>query len=354
MTQAIGYAATAADASLQPYHFERRALRGGDVAIEILYCGICHSDLHTVRNEWHNSRYPVLPGHEIVGRVTAVDPAVTKFAVGDMVAVGCMVDSCRECHECQAGYEQHCERGATLTYNSPDRVSGDITMGGYSGHIVVREEFVLRVPEGLDPMRAAPLLCAGITSWTPLKQYNVGPGTKVAVVGLGGLGHMGVKLAAALGANVTMVTTSPEKGEDARHLGAHDVLVSTDKAAMKAARNRFNFILNTIPVAHDLHPYIGLLGREGTMVLVGAIEPLPPIHGGMLMSKNRAVGGSAIGGIQATQDMLDFCAAQNVLPDCEEIPIQQVNQAYERLLKSDVKYRFVIDMASLKEDKQAA
>jgi alcohol dehydrogenase (NADP+) len=348
MTQAIGYAAAAADAPLAPYHFERRALRPGDVAIDILYCGVCHSDMHTARNEWHNSRYPVLPGHEIVGRVAAVDGSVSKYKVGDMVAVGCMVDSCLECRECLAGYEQHCLKGATLTYNGLDRVTGEVTFGGYSDHIVVREEFVLRVPDGLDPVRAAPLLCAGITTWSPLTRYKVGPETRVAVAGLGGLGHMGVKFAAALGAHVTMITTSPAKGADARHLGAHEVLLSTDKEAMKAARSSFDFILNTIPVAHDLHPYLQLLRREGNMVLVGAIEPLPPIHGGALIGGDRSVGGSAIGGIPLTQSMLDFCAANDVLPDCEVIPIQRINEAYERVLRSDVKYRFVIDMASLK------
>jgi alcohol dehydrogenase (NADP+) len=295
MTKALGYAAAAADAPLAPFHFERRALRPGDVAIDILFCGVCHSDLHTVRNEWHNSRYPVLPGHEIVGRVAATHPTATRYQAGDMVAVGCMVDSCQECRECRAGYEQHCLKGATLTYNSPDRVTGDITFGGYSNSIVVREEFVLRVPDGLDPMRAAPLLCAGITTWSPLTRYRVGPDTRVAVVGLGGLGHMGVKFAAALGAKVTMVTTSPEKGNDARHLGADEVLLSTDRDAMRAARSSFDFILNTIPVAHDLHPYLQLLAREAIMVLVGAIEPLPPIHGGMLIGGDRSVAGSAIG-----------------------------------------------------------
>jgi uncharacterized zinc-type alcohol dehydrogenase-like protein len=348
MTNAIGYAAQSAEAPLEPFHFERRALRPGDVAIDILYCGVCHSDMHQARNEWHNSRYPVLPGHEIVGRVAAVDAAVTKFQVGDMVAVGCMVDSCQECRECTAGYEQHCLKGATFTYNGKDRVTGETTFGGYSDHIVVREEFVLRVPDGLDPMRAAPLLCAGITTWSPLTRYKVGPGTKVAVAGLGGLGHMGVKFAAALGAHVTMITTSPEKGEDARRLGAHAVLVSTDKEAMAAARSSFDFILNTIPVAHDLQPYLLLLAREGNMVLVGAIEPLPSIHGGLLVGNDRSVGGSAIGGIPLTQAILDFCAEQGVMPDCEEIAIQDINAAYDRMLKSDVKYRFVIDMASLK------
>ncbi|QPQ56118.1 NAD(P)-dependent alcohol dehydrogenase [Allosphingosinicella flava] len=354
MTQAIGYAAPSANAPLAPFHFERRALREGDVAIDILYCGVCHSDIHTARNEWHNSVYPALPGHEIVGRVTAVHPSATRHKAGDMVAVGCMVDSCLECRECKAGYEQHCLNGATLTYNSPDRQTGENTLGGYSDHIVVREEFVLRVPDGLDPMRAAPLLCAGITTWSPLTRFHVGPGKEVAVVGLGGLGHMGVKFAAALGANVTMITTSPEKGEDARHLGAHEVLLSTDRDQMKASRSRFDFILNTIPVAHDLHPYLQLLRREGAMVLVGAIEPLPSIHGGMLVSNDRLVGGSAIGGIPLTQEMLDFCAERNILPDCEVIAMQDINEAYARMLKSDVKYRFVIDMASLKQEKEAA
>lgn len=354
MSKAIGYAATAADAPLAPFHFERRALREHDVAIDILYCGVCHSDMHTARNEWHNSVYPVLPGHEIVGRVTEVHPSVTRYKVGDMVGVGVMVDSCLQCRECKAGYEQHCLEGSTLTYNDPDRISGDITRGGYSDHIVVREEFVLRLPHGLDPARAAPLLCAGITTWSPLTRFKVGEGSRVGVAGLGGLGHMGVKFAAALGAHVTMITTSPEKGEDARRLGAHEVLVSTDKDAMKAARSSFDFILNTIPVGHDVHPYLGLLRREGAMVIVGAIEPLPPIHGGMLIGNDRVLGGSAIGGIALTQAMLDFCAANDVLPDVEMIPIQRINEAYDRMLKSDVKYRFVIDMASLRDDRETA
>jgi uncharacterized zinc-type alcohol dehydrogenase-like protein len=354
MTSARGYAAQAADAPLSPVAFERRALRLHDVAIDILYCGVCHSDIHTARNEWHNARYPVLPGHEIVGRVAAVHPSVTKHRPGDLVAVGCMVDSCLACDQCRAGYEQFCETGSTLTYNGTDRVSGETTFGGYSDHIVVREEFVVRVPQGLDPALAAPLLCAGITTWSPLRQYRVGPGTKVAVAGLGGLGHMGVKFAVALGAHVTVITTSPAKSEDARALGAHEVLISTDREAMKAARKRFDFILDTVPVAHELAPYIGLLGREGALILVGAVEPLPPIHGGMLMSMNRSVGGSVIGGIAATQEMLDFCAANNVVPDIEIIPIQSINAAYERMLRSDVKYRFVIDLASLRQERAAA
>lgn len=275
MTQAIGYAAQAADAPLEPFHFERRDLRDTDVAIDILYCGVCHSDMHTARDEWHNSRFPVLPGHEIVGRVAAVgkEPSSTSQATWLQSAAWSTAAS----NAASARrVEQHCLRRATLTYNSPDRVTGDITFGGYSDHIVVREEFVLRVPGGLDPMRAAPLLCAGITTWSPLVRYKIGPRSRVAVAGLGGLGHMGVKFAAALGAHVTMITTSPEKGEDARHLGAHDVLVSTDpdREEMEAARSSFDFILNTIPVAQDLHPYLQLLALEGNMVLVGAIEPL--------------------------------------------------------------------------------
>lgn len=350
MTQAIGYAALNAEAPLAPFSFQRRALRPGDVAIEIHFCGVCHSDLHTARNEWLNSVYPAVPGHEIVGRVTAVDPAVTRFRVGDMVAVGCMVDACLTCKECDSGHQQHCRQGSTFTYNSPDRQTGENTLGGYSDHIVVREEFVLRLPDGLDPMRVAPLLCAGITTWSPLKRYKVGPESRIAVAGFGGLGHMGVKFAYALGAHVTVITTSPEKGEDARRLGADEILVSRDADAMAAASSSFDFILNTIPVAHDLQPYLALLGREGVMVLVGAVEPLPSFHGFSLILNDRSLAGSLIGGIQATQDMLDFCAEHQVLPDCEPINMQDINGAYERMLRSDVKYRFVIDMRSLRED----
>ena len=256
-----------------------------------------------------------------------------------------MVDSCMECTQCREGWEVFCEKGSTFTYNGKDRHDGSLTKGGYSDHIVVRDHFVCKVPSGMDATRVAPLLCAGITTYSPLRQYGVGEGTRVAVVGLGGLGHMGVKLAAAMGAHVTMITTTPEKGEDARKLGAHDVIVSTAAAQMKAAANRFNFILNTIPVAHDIQPYLGLLGRSGRMVLVGAIEPMPGYHGGMLISHNRAVGGSAIGGIPETQEMLDFCAQHDIYPDREMIRIDEVNEAYERLLKNDVRYRFVIDMA---------
>ncbi|MDY0011472.1 MAG: NAD(P)-dependent alcohol dehydrogenase [Rhodocyclaceae bacterium] len=347
MTTAIGYGATAPDADLAPLRFERRALRPDDVAIAIDYCGICHSDAHQVHNDWHNTVYPCVPGHEIVGRVTAVGDAVTRLQVGEVVAVGCLVDSCMACGACHEGEEQDCERGPTGTYNGKDRYTGEITYGGYSDHIVVRDHFVLKVPAGLDVRYAAPLLCAGITCWSPLQQWKVGPGSKVAVVGLGGLGHMGVKLAAALGAEVTMITTTPSKGDDARRLGAAHVLISTDPAAMKGAASRFDFILNTIPTRHNPNPYLALLGRKGVMVLVGAIEPLEPVHGGLLIRNSRALAGSMIGGIPATQELLEFCARHQILPDCETIPIQDVNAAYQRMMRNDVKYRFVIDMASL-------
>ena len=325
--------------------FERRDLRPDDVAIKITHAGICHSDLHTCRNDWKNSRFPVVPGHEIVGTVTAVGTQVTAHKVGDTVAVGCMVDSCMECTQCKEGWEIFCEKGMVGTYNGIDKHDGSLTKGGYSDHVVVRDHFVCKVPEGMDVARVAPLLCAGITTYSPLRQYGVGEGSKVGVVGLGGLGHMGVKLAAAMGAHVTMITTTPSKGDDARELGAHDVILSTDPDQMEAAANRFDFILNTIPVAHDITPYLQLLGRSGRMVLVGAIEPMPGYHSWNLLKMNRAVGGSAIGGIPETQAMLDFCAEKDIYPECETISMPEVNEAYERLLKNDVRYRFVIDMA---------
>jgi len=348
MTKAIGYGVTSATAPLAPITFERRALRPDDVAIDIAYCGVCHSDAHQAHNDWGNTVYPCVPGHEIVGHVTAIGSSVKKFKVGDTVAVGCLVDSCMECAACHDGYEQGCEKGPVATYNGKDRHTGEITYGGYSNHIVVRDHFVCRVPEKLDIRYAAPLLCAGITCWTPLRQWNVGKGSKVGVVGLGGLGHMGVKLAAALGAEVTMITTTASKGEDARKLGARHVLLSTDQKAMAAAMNSFDFILNTIPVKHNANPYLMLLGRKGVMVIVGALEPLEPIHGGLLMRNTRAVAGSAIGGLPDTQELLDFCAEHNILPECEMISMQDINKAYERMEHNDVKYRFVIDMASLK------
>jgi uncharacterized zinc-type alcohol dehydrogenase-like protein len=349
MTICTGYGANSADAQLTPMTFERRALRPDDVAISIAYCGICHSDAHQVHNDWGNTVYPCVPGHEMVGHVTAVGSEVTRFAVGETVAVGCMVDSCMHCESCEGQHEQFCQEGATASYNGKDRHTGEITLGGYSDHIVVRDHFVLKVPAALDIRLAAPLLCAGITCWTPLRRWKVGKGSKVAVVGLGGLGHMGVKLAAALGAEVTMITTSASKGNDARALGASHVILSTDKEAMKAAANRFDMILDTIPVKHPLNPYLMLLGREGALVVVGALEPLESVHGGLLARNDRALAGSAIGGIAATQELLNFCAEHNIHPDCEVVRIQDVNTAWQRMQANDVKYRFVIDMASLRE-----
>jgi uncharacterized zinc-type alcohol dehydrogenase-like protein len=344
-TPVKGWGTDAADQPLRPMEFERRALRPDDVAIKITYAGICHSDLHTVRGDWPGTVYPSIPGHEIVGRVTAIGSEVTRHQGGDIVAVGCMVDSCMACDQCLAGWEVFCREGCTQTYNSPDRHTGENTKGGYTDHIVVRDHFVLKVPEGMDEARVAPLLCAGITTYSPLRQYDVGTGKKMAVVGLGGLGHMGVKLGAALGAHVTMITTTPSKGEDARKLGADDVIISTDPQQMEDAATRFDFILNTIPVAHEIDPYMELLGRSGRMVIVGAISPMPGFHARNLIWWNRAVGGSAIGGIPETQEMLDFCAAKQIYPDVEFIQMSEVNEAYERLLKNDVRYRFVIDMS---------
>lgn len=348
MTLCTGFGALQARAPLTPMRFTRRALRADDVAIAIAYCGVCHSDAHQVHNDWNNTVYPCVPGHEIVGQVTEVGSSVTRFKVGDRVAVGCLVDSCQQCAPCAEHQEQLCIKGPTATYNGKDRQSGEITYGGYADHILVREKFVLRMPEGLDPGQAAPLLCAGITVWNPMRRYGVGPGSKVAVVGLGGLGHLAVKLAAALGAEVTVITTSPSKADDALALGAGQVLLSTDGPAMLAASNAFDFILDTVPTRHNVNPYLMLLGRDGVMVLVGAIEPLEPIHGGLLMRNNRTLAGSIIGGIEATQSLLDFCAEHQVLPNCEMIDIADINTAFSRMQANDVKYRFVIDMASLK------
>ena len=348
MTTAKAYAAADSNGEMAPFSIERRALRPHDVAIDILYCGVCHSDLHQARNDWHNTIYPCVPGHEIIGRVTATGTDAKMHKPGDLVAVGCMVDSCQHCGPCDHGIEQLCQNGLTLTYNGTDRHDGTTTYGGYSDHIVVTEKFVLRLPEGLDPERAGPLLCAGITTWSPLRHWKVGPGTKVAVVGLGGLGHMGVKLAVGLGAEVTVVTTSPEKAADARALGAHDVLISKDAAAMGAASGRFDLVLDTIPVAHDMAPYLSLTAIDGTVVIVGAIDMIPSFHSGMLLMGRRSLSASIIGGLPETQELLDFCAEKNILPDCETIAIQDINRAFERMERSDVKYRFVIDMRSLK------
>lgn len=354
MIKAFGYAAQDTTTSLAPFSFERREPRESDVQIEILCCGVCHSDLHTVRGEWGGTLYPSLPGHEIVGRVTQVGDNVRKFKAGDLVGVGCMVDSCRTCSSCREGLEQYCEGGFTGTYNGPEQGTGANTYGGYSDVIVVDESFVLRIPKGLDPAATAPLLCAGITTYSPLRRWRVQLGQKVGVVGLGGLGHMAVKLARAMGAHVVLFTTSPNKREDALALGAHEVVVSKDKEAMAAHRNSFNFILDTVAAPHDLDSYLVLLARDGAIVLVGApAEPHPATTVFNLIMKRRQLAGSLIGGIAETQEMLDFCAEHGITAEIEMIPIQNINKAYERMLKSDVKYRFVIDMASLKQNQAA-
>ncbi|WP_293712163.1 NAD(P)-dependent alcohol dehydrogenase [Stenotrophomonas sp. UBA7606] len=345
-----GYAAFDTTSPLAPYAFERRALRGNDVAMEILYCGVCHSDLHTARNDWGWSYYPIVPGHEIVGRVIAVGADVSRYQVGDHVAVGCMVDSCMECDQCHRGEEQLCRQGMVGTYAGADRISGAPTQGGYSKHLVVREEFCLRMPEGLDLARAAPLLCAGITTWSPLRHWNVGPGSRVGVIGLGGLGHMAVKLAVGLGADVTVLSRSPSKQADALELGADRLLVSSDPDAMAQANNGFDLIIDTVPVKHALDPYLPLLDVDGTLVIVGQIGPMEETNTVPLLLGRRRIAGSPIGGIRETQELLDFCAKKNILPDCETIRMQDINHAYERMERSDVRYRFVIDMASLAAD----
>ena len=347
MTATQSWAATAPESGLAPLSIDRRDLRDEDVAIDIAFCGVCHSDLHAARNDWKRTTYPFVPGHEIVGTVSAVGAGVTKFKAGDKVAIGTVVDSCRHCDACEDHEEQYCREGMTGTYNGKDRVDGTTTYGGYSSSIVVAEPYVLRVPDGLDMARTAPLLCAGITTYSPLKNWNVGPGSRVGVIGLGGLGHMGVKFAKALGAEVTMITTSPEKGADAQRLGADKVLVSTDQAAMKAATRSFDFLLDTIPVAHEMLPYLQLLDRKGTLCIVGAIDMLPTFHTGILLMKQAAVSGSGVGGIAQTQEMLDLCAEKGILAECEVIAMDDINAAFERMEKGDVKYRFVIDMATL-------
>ena len=345
-----GYAATSSTASLKPFAFERRDPGIQDVVINILYCGVCHSDIHSARNEWHASKYPLVPGHEIIGRVAAIGSNVSKYSVGDLVGVGCLVDSCRHCTSCDEGLEQYCDNGFTATYNSEDKIGGTshkTTFGGYSNVIIVDEQFVLHIPENLDPAAAAPLLCAGITTYSPLKHWKIRAGQKVGIIGLGGLVHMGVKFAHAMGAEVIMITTSPKKADDAKKLGADDVLLSTDSKAMATAQNSFDFLLNTIPVGHDVDPYIALLKRDATMVIVGAVEPLKQVNGASLIFRRRHMAGSLIGGLLETQEMLDFCSKHHITCDIETIDIQDINEAYDRTIKGDVKYRFVIDMASL-------
>lgn len=350
MYKAKAYSAASATSPLAATTIARRDLGEQDVQIEILFCGICHSDLHTVRNEWSSMMpavYPCVPGHEIVGRVAEVGSAVTKFKPGDLAAVGCMVDSDGTCPECQAGLEQFCSN-MTLTYNSPDVHLGGITYGGYSESIVVKEHFVLRVPSNLDPAGAGPLLCAGITTYSPMRHWGVAKGKKVGVVGLGGLGHMAVKFAHALRAHVVVFTTSPNKKEDALRLGADEVLISRNADEMKKHAGSFDFILDAVSADHDINAYIQLLRRDGNITLVGAPPKPLAVYALALLFRRRSLSGSLIGGIAETQEMLDFCGRHNITADVEIIPVQKVNEAYERLLKSDVKYRFSIDMASLK------
>jgi uncharacterized zinc-type alcohol dehydrogenase-like protein len=343
------YAAQAATTPLAPFSIQRREPLPNDVAIDILFCGVCHSDLHQVRNEWHNTVFPCVPGHEIVGRVTRVGNKVKKFKPGDHAAVGCMVDSCRKCASCKRDLEQFCEQGMTLTYNSPDQNSGGVTFGGYSENIVVDEAFVLRVPKNLDPAGAAPLLCAGITTYSPLRFWKVGKRQKVGIVGLGGLGHMGVKFAHAFGAEVVLFTTSPSKIKDGLRLGANEVVISKNEAEMRKHARTFDFILDAVAASHDINAYLNLLKLDGTLAIVGAPEQPLPVAAFNLILPRRKFTGSAIGGIAETQEMLDFCGKHGIVSDIELIGISQVNRAYERMLKGDVKFRFVIDMASLKK-----
>ncbi len=349
MSEVKAYGAKKESADLESMKIERRDFTKDDVEIDILYCGVCHSDIHQVQNDWGGSKYPVVPGHEIIGKVTAVGKNVSDFKEGDLVGVGCMVDSCQTCDSCKNDLEQFCENGATMTYNGEDKHLGGHTFGGYSEKVVVNKEFVLRVPKNIDTAAAAPLLCAGITTWSPLKTWGVKEGDKVGVIGLGGLGHMGVKFAHALKAETVMITTSESKTDDAKKLGADSVLISKDEDAMKEHKGTFDFLLNTIPVSHDVNPYLELLKVDATMVLVGAIEPLKDVHGGNLILGRKRLAGSLIGGIKETQEMLDFCGENNVTCDIEMIDIQDINTAFDRVKDSDVKYRFVIDMKSLKE-----
>ncbi|EPG75310.1 alcohol dehydrogenase, catalytic domain, GroES-like family [Leptospira fainei serovar Hurstbridge str. BUT 6] len=348
--QVSGYAAQSATQALAPFKFERRGNRPDDVLIEILYCGVCHSDLHQARNDWGNSAYPMVPGHEIIGRVIGVGQKTTRFKVGDHVGVGCMVDSCRDCRACKKGLEQYCENFPTYTYNGVDRHDHTATQGGYSEKIVVSEDFVVKIPDGLDLKATAPLLCAGITTWSPLRHWKVEKGSKVGVIGLGGLGHMALKFAKALGAEVSLFTRSLGKVDDAKRLGADHIIHSTDKKQMQSVKGRFDLIIDTIPSVHDLNPYLPTLALDGTIVLVGYLGPIDPFLNTVpLLLGRKSVTGSAIGGIAETQEMLDFCGKHGIVSDVEEIRIQQINEAYERMLKSDVKYRFVIDISSLKD-----
>jgi uncharacterized zinc-type alcohol dehydrogenase-like protein len=347
-----GYAAPSAGATLAPFSFERREPGPRDVLIEIQYCGVCHSDIHQVRDEWGGSIYPMVPGHEIVGRVARAGAEVTKFKEGDLAGVGCFVDSCRACRNCREGEEQYCERHLVSTYNGTEKDEKTPTYGGYSSRIVVDEDYALRVPSGLPLANVAPLLCAGITTYSPLRRFKVGEGQRVGVVGLGGLGHMGVKLAASMGARVTVFSTSPGKEQDARSLGAHDFVVTKEPGRLEALAGQYDFILDTVSASHDVNAYLNLLRREGSLVLVGAPERPFEIAAFSLITNGRTLAGSMIGGIRETQEMLDYCAGKGITSDVEVIPVQRIEEAYERTVKGDVRYRFVIDMASLGEGRQ--
>ncbi|MAK71491.1 MAG: hydroxyacid dehydrogenase [Idiomarina sp.] len=344
------YAAKSETSGLAEHPIERRQLRDDDVAIEIDYCGVCHTDIHYVENDWGGTVYPVVPGHEIIGRVTEVGAKVTAYKPGDTVGVGCLVDSCRDCSACHDGLEQYCLNGMVPTYNGEDLHDGSVTYGGYSEGIVVSDRFVVKVPESLDPAKAAPLLCAGITTYSPLRHYGVKKGDKVGVIGMGGLGHMGVKFAKALGAEVTIFTRSESKVKEAKKQGADHVVISTDEQQMQDVAESFDFMLDTVPVKHDLNPYLNCLKYDGTHIIVGLLESVePPLEAGALVLKRRVIAGSLIGGLPETQEMLDFCGEHGIHCDVEMLDIENINEAYERMKKGDVKYRFVIDMNSLKK-----
>jgi uncharacterized zinc-type alcohol dehydrogenase-like protein len=347
-TNVKAFGTEAADADLKELHIERREVTANDIEIEILYCGVCHSDLHTVKNDWGGTMYPSVPGHEIVGKITKIGSDVTQFKVGDIAGVGCLVGSCQTCDSCKNDLEQYCSNGAVGTYNGADKYLGGHTFGGYSEKVIVEEHFVLKVPANLDLAAVAPLLCAGVTTWSPLKHWNVKEGSKVAVVGLGGLGHMAIKLAKGLGAEVTLFSRSSDKVQDAKDLGANTVVISTDEDQMAAVTGKFDLIIDTVPAVHDINPYVGTLNINGTLVLVGYLGPLEPFLNSVpLITGRKSVAGSLIGGIAETQEMLDFCGEHNIVSDIEMIKMKDINTAYERMIESDVKYRFVIDMATL-------
>lgn len=347
MAKIKAYGTHAKDRSLEPITIERRTLQPNDIEIKILFCGVCHSDIHAAHNDWGRTNYPLVPGHEIVGKVTQIGKAVSRFKKDEIVGVGVMVDSCQKCTACLSKNEQYCENGFTGTYNAPDKISGGFTFGGYSQTIVTNESFVLKIPSNLDPAKVGPLLCAGITTYSPLKYWHVKKGDKVGIIGLGGLGHMGIKFAKAMGAHVVMITTSKNKGEDAKLLGADEVLISTDIKAMDKAHNSFDFLLNTIPVGHNVNPYLELLKADKTMVLVGSLEPLTSVDGGLLIRQRKNLAGSLIGGVSETEEMLEFCSQHQIYPEIEMVTMADINTAFTRVMAKDVKYRFVIDMASL-------